>query len=133
VFTVHDQIRKEATVMLLKTMTSLAFAAACLTAAAAIPGVSAQAATTQGQSGDVYISPRHNIAQSERYARLVATDPSFRRERMRTECGPITDPVLHQRCIESFRQDVQAWRDGQTQAFYGSSMPSGNYSTSAGQ
>ncbi len=119
--------------MFLKTMTSLAFAAACLTAAAAMPTVSAQAATTLRQRSDVYTSPQQNIRQSERYARLVATDPAFRRERMRLECGPISDPVLHQRCIQSFQYEVQAWREGRTQASFGSSMTPANYSTSAGR
>jgi len=78
-------------------------------------------------------------------SRLLATDPAFRRERMRIECCPITDPVLHQRCIGSFRQEVQAWNDGGTQAmyrtasnelnsgYYGSSTALVNYPTSAGQ
>jgi hypothetical protein len=142
-FVAHDQRRKEATVMLLKTMTSLAFAAACLTAAAAVSGTSAEAATRATRTAYVQ-TPRQNIIQSERYSRLVATDPAFRRQRMRIECGPISDPTLHQQCIESFRQGVQAWRSGQTQAYYraalsgggpyyGSSTAPVNYPTSAGQ
>jgi hypothetical protein len=49
-------------------------------------------------------SARQNVIQSQRYTRLVETDPAFRRARMRQECGPITDPQLHANCIASFAQ-----------------------------
>jgi hypothetical protein len=127
-------------VMLMKTMTSLAVAAACLTTIATITGTPARAASPQSHNVDVAPgwSPEQNIKESERYHRLVATDPAFRHTRMRIECGPITDPVLHQQCIESFQREVQAWHDGQLQAFYGStlygsSMPPENYTSSSGQ
>jgi hypothetical protein len=29
-------------------------------------------------------------------------DQAFRQARMREECGPITDPQLHQQCLDSF-------------------------------
>jgi len=129
--------------MLLKTMTSVALAAACLTAVAAVSGTSAEAATSATRN-DYVQTPRQNIIQSERYSRLVATDPAFRRQRMRLECGPITDPALHQQCLDSFEQAIQAWRSGQTQAYYrdalsgggpyyGSSTAPENYPTGAGQ
>jgi hypothetical protein len=47
-------------------------------------------------------SPRENVIQSQRYDRLVETNPAFREARMRKECGPITDPQLHQQCLDSF-------------------------------
>jgi hypothetical protein len=52
-------------------------------------------------------SARQNVINSERYDRLVATDPAFRTERMRKECGPITDPQLHASCIASFNHNNQ--------------------------
>ena len=139
--------------MLLKGVTTLTFAAACLTALAAVPAGHAQSYATPNQvltngpqssgvarSGSW--SARQNILESEHYSRLVATSPGFRRYRMRLECGPITDPVLHQNCIQSFAQNIQAWRDGRAQAFYrdalsgeayGSSTPPQPYISSAGQ
>jgi hypothetical protein len=99
-------------VMLKKTMTSLVFAAACLTAIAAAPVAQAQTATgdelvTNGpqssgveQSGNW--SARQNVIQSERYQRLVHSNRAFRRARIAKECGPISDPQLHQQCLASF-------------------------------
>jgi hypothetical protein len=43
-----------------------------------------------------------NVRQSERYSNLVRTDPSFRAKRIQEECGPITDPHLHEQCVASF-------------------------------
>ena len=50
-------------------------------------------------------SAQQNVRQSERYDRLLETNRGFREARMRRECGPITDPELHQQCIASFGQD----------------------------
>jgi hypothetical protein len=135
--------------MLMKTVTSLAFAAACMTTIATLPTAPAEAATYHRQSAEVASSwsPVQNIKESERYDRLVATDPAFRRMRERAECGPITDPVLHQQCLESFQREIQAWYDGQLPAMYktaltelsngsvayGSSMAPQNYSASSGR
>jgi len=49
-------------------------------------------------------SARENVIQSQRYDRLVETNRAFREARMRKECGPITDPQLHQQCLDSFAQ-----------------------------
>jgi len=49
-------------------------------------------------------SARENVIQSQRYDRLVETNRTFREARMRKECGPITDPQLHQQCLDSFGQ-----------------------------
>ncbi len=98
--------------MMRETLTSLAIAAGCLTMAAGIPAV--QARMTQGdqvitngpQSRGVEDSgtwsARANVIQSERYQRLVNDDAAFRRARMIKECGPVTDPQLHEQCIASF-------------------------------
>jgi len=55
--------------------------------------------------GDVSESwdPRQNVIDSKRYEQLLATNPAFRRDRMRIECGSITDPQLHQSCLASFK------------------------------
>lgn len=50
-------------------------------------------------------SARQNVIESHRYDRLLETNHSFREARMRRECGPITDPQLHQQCLASFNQD----------------------------
>jgi hypothetical protein len=111
--------------MKLKALAGAAVATGLLTMAAGLPAAQAQA-MHHGDNGNAWVwrngervwSPRANIIHSERYARMVATDPAFRRQRIRIECGPITDPVLYQRCIGSFRHEVQAWNDGHTQATY---------------
>ena len=87
-------LRVEAFVVNFKTGTSLAFFAACLTALAALP---ANAGTSSSAA-------RQNVIQSERYEWLLETNGSFRQARIRKECGPITDPQLHQSCLDSFAQ-----------------------------
>ena len=101
--------------MMRKTLTSLAVAAGCLTMASTIPAVQAQmmqpeqVITNGPQSSDVEQSgnwsARANVKQSERYERLVDTNRGFRHARMAEECGPITDPQLHEQCIASFGQN----------------------------
>jgi hypothetical protein len=102
--------------MLLKTATSLAFATACLTAAAVMPAHAQMAGPAGGSDTEVITngpqgspapnwSARQNVIQSERYDRLLETSRGFREARMRKECGPITDPQLHQSCLASFGQD----------------------------
>ena len=105
--------------MMRKTLTSLAVAAGCLTMAAGIPAaVQAQMAppdqliTNGPQSSGVEQSgnwsARANVVQSEHYQRLVDTNRAFRHVRMIKECGPITDPQLHQQCVASFSQNKAA-------------------------
>jgi hypothetical protein len=50
-------------------------------------------------------SARQNVVESQRYDRMLETNRGFRQARMRKECGPITDPQLHQQCVASFGQD----------------------------
>ncbi len=50
-------------------------------------------------------SARQNVIESHQYDRLLESNRGFREARMRKECGPITDPELHQQCLASFRQD----------------------------
>jgi hypothetical protein len=106
-------------VMLFKTATSLAFATACLTAIATMPAY-AQMAGPYGSSGTEVMTngpqtnpgdassswfARRNVTESQRYDRLLETNRGFRQARMRKECGPISDPQLHQDCLASFNQD----------------------------
>jgi len=112
-FAAHDRKRKEARVMMRKTLTSLAIAAGCLTMAAGIPAVQAmqpgdQVITNGPQSSGVEDSgtwsARANVIQSERYQRLVDDNAAFRRARMIKECAPVTDPQLHEQCVASFNR-----------------------------
>jgi hypothetical protein len=43
-----------------------------------------------------------NVRESEAYTALLRSNPAFRRQREKIECGPITDPQLRQSCISSF-------------------------------
>ena len=100
--------------MLLKTATSFAFATACLTAVATLPAHAQMAApaapgtevVTNGPQGSPPPdwSARRNVIASEHYDRLLESNRGFRQARMRKECGPITDPQLHEQCLDSFAQ-----------------------------
>jgi hypothetical protein len=72
------------------------------------PGTNTQLITNGPQSSGVEQSgtwsPRQNVIQSRHYTHLIDTDRAFRDARMRKECGPITDPQLHQQCIASFNR-----------------------------
>jgi hypothetical protein len=46
-----------------------------------------------------------NVRQSEQYEQELRSNPSFRAQRMKLECGPINDPQLHQQCVDSFAGD----------------------------
>jgi hypothetical protein len=43
-----------------------------------------------------------NVRASEQYNAVMRSNKGFRQKRMQQECGPITDPQLHQSCIASF-------------------------------
>jgi hypothetical protein len=98
-------------------VTSLAFAAACVSAVSALSPAYAQTSgyaqtadtdvVTNGPQtspGDVSTSwsARQNVIESQRYDQLLQTSPAFRQARMQKECGPITDPQLHADCVASF-------------------------------
>lgn len=84
----------EATVKLLKPV-SLAFAAASAVAIAGAGPALAQPANW---------SAHQNVINSRHYTRMLESDRAFREARMRKECGPISDPRLHQSCIASFNR-----------------------------
>lgn len=108
-----------------KTVTSLAFAAGCALAFAAMPAAHAQSypppgpsmqytptapteavtngpQASRGDYGDW--SARQNVIESRHYDRLLETNLGFRHARMRRECGPIGDPDLRGQCLASFQQ-----------------------------
>jgi hypothetical protein len=96
--------------MMIKTATCLALAAACLAAAvSAAPAQTGDATVVVAPQarvdpGDVNWNPQRNLAEAQRYDRLLETNPSFRMARIRKECGPIIDPQLRADCIASFDQ-----------------------------
>jgi hypothetical protein len=47
-------------------------------------------------------SAPENVRQSQQYEQALHANPAFRAKRMQQECGPITDPQLHQQCVASF-------------------------------
>jgi hypothetical protein len=119
--------------MLLKSATCLAFATACLTAVATTP-VHAQMAGPTAPATEVVTngpqgapppnwSAQQNVIESHRYDRLLESNGAFRQARMRKECGPITDPQLHQQCLASFNQD---------EPYMGSSTSQRAYRSNAG-
>jgi len=118
--------------MIMKTATSLAFAAACVLTVSTLPAHAQYASPTvvtngpQTDSGDVSPSwsARQNVIESQRYERLLQTNPGFRQARMRKECGPITDPQLHADCLASF---------GQGEPNVGSSTPPPTYNSDSGR
>ena len=101
--------------MIINTAVTLAVAAAVLAAIAMTTAAHAQAVrptvTVKHRPivspGDVSTSwdVRQNVIDSKAYERLLATNPAFRRERKRIECGQITDPELHQSCLASFERN----------------------------
>jgi hypothetical protein len=79
----------------------------------------------QTNPGDVSPSwsARRNVAESEHYDRLLERNLAFRAARERKECAPITDPQLHQQCVNSFAQFEPSGSTG-----YGSSSATGSRS-----
>ena len=47
-------------------------------------------------------TPAQNVRKSQQYDHLVATNSSFRANRIKKECGPIRDPELRLSCLGSF-------------------------------
>lgn len=94
---------------MMKTVLSLAFAAACVALA---PSANAQIVSNElvtngpqasrGDFGDW--SARRNVIESRHYDRLLQISPGFRHARMRRECGPINDRQLRSDCLASFNQ-----------------------------
>ena len=100
--------------MIINTAPTLALAAALLAPIAMTGAAHAQAVRpTVAVKHRPIVSPgdvsgswdaRQNVIDSKAYERLLATNPAFRQQRKRIECGPITDPQLHQSCLASFNR-----------------------------
>ncbi len=69
-------------------------AAALVTGFAA--GASAQSQTPRDPGAAA------NVRQSQQYEQVLKSNSTFRTKRMQQECGPITDPQLHESCVASF-------------------------------
>ena len=85
------------------------FFVVCLVAA----GLVAAAGTAWGQSRGNE-SADQNVRQSQQYESLLCSNPAFRAKRIAQECGPVSDPQLHQSCVASFECGAQ--RRGSQQA-----------------
>ena len=81
----------------------------CLAAAALI--ATAGAASAQSRANE---SADQNVRASQQYENLLCTNPGFRAKRIAQECGPVSDPQLHQSCVASF--ECGAARPGSQQA-----------------
>ena len=101
------------TVMVINTAVTFATAAVCLAMAAApVAHAQAQRHTVTVKHapivnpGDVSESrsAQQNVLESKQYEQLLRTNPGFRQARMKKECGPITDPQLHESCVAGFEQ-----------------------------
>ena len=118
--------------MMSNTLKSVAFAAGCTLALGAMPAAHAQYADPQvvtngpqasrGDFGDW--SARRNVIESAHYDQLLQSSWAFRQARMRKECGPINDPLLHDQCLASF--------DQYEPVMVGSSMPPARYRQGSG-
>jgi hypothetical protein len=75
-------------------------------------------------------SPAQNVRESEQYTRLLEQNRAFREARERTECGPITDPQLHQQCLASFGEYSPA---AGSASIYGSSTTNEGYGSYQGR
>ena len=65
-------------------------------------GMIAAAATASAQA-PINQSAEQNVRASQQYESLLCTNPSFRAKRIAQECGPVTDPQLHQSCVSSLQ------------------------------
>lgn len=73
----------------------------CLAAAALI--VAAGTASAQSRPNE---TAEQNVRASRQYEALLCTNPAFRAKRIAQECGPVSDPQLHQSCVASFQCGV---------------------------
>ena len=69
-------------------------------AAAGLIAIAAVPASAQSRGSE---SAEQNVRQSQQYESAVCANAAFRAKRMAQECGPISDPQLHQSCVDSFQ------------------------------
>ena len=77
------------------------FSWVCLAAAALIATSLATGGTASAQSPANQTADQ-NVRASRQYESLVCSNPAFRAKRIAQECGPVSDPELHQSCVASF-------------------------------
>jgi hypothetical protein len=70
----------------------------CLAAAGLI--AAATAASAQQPANQ---SAEQNVRASQQYERALCANAAFRAKRIAQECGPVTDPQLHQSCVASLQ------------------------------
>jgi hypothetical protein len=68
-------------------------------------GLIAAAGPSSAQAPDNQ-SAEQNVRASQQYENLLCTNPAFRAKRIAQECGPLTDPELHQSCVASLQCGV---------------------------
>ena len=68
-------------------------------------GLIAVAGPSSAQAPDNQ-SAEQNVRASQQYENLLCTNPAFRAKRIAQECGPLTDPQLHQSCVASLQCGV---------------------------
>jgi len=78
----------------------------CLTAAAALIATLFATLFATGGTASAQSRPNEsaeqNVRASRQYESLLCNNPSFRAKRIAQECGPVSDPELHQSCVASF-------------------------------
>jgi hypothetical protein len=117
--------------MRIKTLAAAAATVGLLAFTGTMPAAHAQPAPGNSwvmENGQWVWSPHVNVQKSEHYHRLLEHNRGFREARMRKECGPITDPTLHQRCLQSFAEYSPPGGNVPTYATLGEQ----NYGSSAG-
>ena len=70
----------------------------CLAAAGLIAGATAASAQQPANQ-----SAEQNVRASQQYERALCTNATFRAKRIAQECGPVTDPQLHESCVASLQ------------------------------
>ena len=48
-------------------------------------------------------SAEQNVRASQQYERALCTNKAFHAKRIAQECGPVTDPQLHESCVASLQ------------------------------
>jgi hypothetical protein len=78
------------------------YQAAVLAAFMMIAAASAAQAQPQAPMPQNNPAAAANVRESEQYSALLRSNPGFRRQREKIECGPIQDSQLRASCIASF-------------------------------
>jgi hypothetical protein len=68
-------------------------------------GLIAAAGPSSAQAPDNQ-SAEQNVRASQQYERALCTNAAFRAKRIAQECGPVTDPQMHESCVASLQCGV---------------------------